>query len=335
MEKIFLMRKLDWLADFKNSLIADIAARGFSVPLVRSDKAPVAGPVKEATEEGVILANGQAVPWTQISPETILQLAARLAPTAPSQEQKAQRWWEAGLYALLSQKTAEARELLGNAAKVRLDFKEALPILLPASANSTPNLLAAVGHGTLPSLAGTDVGAKTPSGTGQHERAEALGVFTIHAAGDDIWKDNDQFYFLNRDCHGDGSIIAYIQSIEATDPWAKCGVMYRQSYSPTAPMVCLCASAASGALFETRSTDKASAGSTKDTSVPVPCWLKLVRKGDNYSAFFSLDGFRWKQIGQTETVALGPKPKVGIAAAPHVTSKIGTSKISDVQISGN
>jgi hypothetical protein len=56
--------------------------------------------------------------------------------------------------------------------------------------------------------------------------------YTMTAGGEDIWGTADQFHFAYKQLSGIGSITARVVSISNTDPWAKAGVMIRESLEP-------------------------------------------------------------------------------------------------------
>src|SRR6185436_7699275 len=73
-----------------------------------------------------------------------------------------------------------------------------------------------------------DIGAPALAGSA----SLAQGVFTIDAAGSDIWGTSDQFHFVYQPIAGDVDISARIDSLTAADAWSKAGVMIRKSLTP-------------------------------------------------------------------------------------------------------
>ncbi len=473
-EKWLLVRKLDWLADFKKTLIGDATAHGCTTMLKRADDTEIKSAAKSFTEAGVTFASGETVPWGQISPDSIVELAKQLLPSGQGPEQAARRSWIAGLYAVLNHRMIEGRILLGNGGKGRPDYEEAMPIIVPskaqnfargadASASSAkeergetaeqaidgaastkwytdqpgpqwlrldlhqptvinrwivrhaqsggetpelntvdfalqasadgnswtnvdvvsgntsavtnrelrpfsarylklvvtkpsrsadpgtricelelygpasgeaPEFVAALQEAVSPHFTGTNLGLGADAASGSSELDANTGLFTIHAEGADIWKDSDAGRILSREAVGNGKIVAYIRAIEPTDPFAKCGVMYRESLAPNAATVYLCVTPSNGVLSEVRKTSGGTASSTKDTSITLPCWLRISRQGDTFTSAVSMDGASWKQIGTPETVPLSPKAHVGLAATSHVSRKLGVSKVSEVRVTG-
>ena len=70
-----------------------------------------------------------------------------------------------------------------------------------------------------------DLGGATPAG-GQ---SLSGGAWTVSGGGGDIWGVSDQFRFIDAPASGDGTISAEVTSQQATNPWAKAGVMMRSS----------------------------------------------------------------------------------------------------------
>ena len=66
--------------------------------------------------------------------------------------------------------------------------------------------------------------------------AEAAGTITMSGGGTDIWNTADQFRFACKPLIGDGTLIAKVESVGNTDPWAKAGVMIRESLDPGAQL---------------------------------------------------------------------------------------------------
>src|SRR5687767_5678363 len=105
----------------------------------------------------------------------------------------------------------------------------------------------------------TNIGSPALSGSASFNGS----VFTVSAAGLDIAGTSDQFVFTYRTIAGDGDVVARVNSLTATDAWAKSGVMIRGSLAANAPHVYAATSPASGAAMQYRST---AGGSTTTVS---------------------------------------------------------------------
>ena len=80
----------------------------------------------------------------------------------------------------------------------------------------------------------SDVGSPATAGSASYSN----GVFTVNGGGADIWGGTDQFNYVSQPLTGNGSIVAQVTAQSDTDPWAKAGVMIKQS---TADRLVLCA----------------------------------------------------------------------------------------------
>ena len=55
------------------------------------------------------------------------------------------------------------------------------------------------------------------------------GSITVTGSGADIWNTADQFNFYSEPVTGDNTMIVHVNSEQNTDPWAKAGLMFRNS----------------------------------------------------------------------------------------------------------
>jgi hypothetical protein len=65
------------------------------------------------------------------------------------------------------------------------------------------------------------------------------GVLTVSGSGADIWGSADAFHFVYSQIVGDGQIVARVTSTQNTNPYAKAGVMIRESLDASASDVVL------------------------------------------------------------------------------------------------
>ena len=172
-----------------------------------------------------------------------------------------------------------------------------------------------------------DIGNPAIPSTGSFDQ----GTFTITAEGSDIWGQSDQFNFVYQQVTGDVEVIARVDSLLATNSWAKTGVMIRSSLAAGAAHGFSLVSPGNGVAFQWRLTDGASSGNTYGPSAAAPYWVKLVRKGSTVTAYSSSNGSTWSTIG-SQTVALGAAAYVGIATTSHNTSSSTTATVSQVTV---
>jgi hypothetical protein len=70
-------------------------------------------------------------------------------------------------------------------------------------------------------------------GTSGGSASESGGVFTVSGDGHDIWGSSDAFHYVYQPLSGDGEMTAHVISNgSGSDPWAKGGVMIRETLDP-------------------------------------------------------------------------------------------------------
>jgi outer membrane protein assembly factor BamB len=177
---------------------------------------------------------------------------------------------------------------------------------------------------TLPApWADSDVGSPAPAGSASY----ANGVFTVNGAGNDIWSTTDQFNYLSQSLTGNGTITARVTSQANTDPWAKSGVMIKQSTASGSNYALLAVTPGNGITFQYGF----------DTAVPGPgytfpdAWLRLTRSGSTVTAYSSPDGSTWTQAGTT-TVSLTDPVTIGLFVCSHTAGTLGTGTFDNVSV---
>ena len=78
------------------------------------------------------------------------------------------------------------------------------------------------------------------------------GVWTMQADGADIYYAVDGFHFVYQTLTGDGEIVARVTSQQNTHPWAKAGVMMRESLAPFSKHAMMIVTPGNGTGFEPR-----------------------------------------------------------------------------------
>ncbi len=164
---------------------------------------------------------------------------------------------------------------------------------------------------------------------------ENAGEYTISAGGSDIQGKSDAGWFMGRPMQGNSKIVGHFDTVDNTNGWAKCGVMYRESDAPDAPGAFLTRSATQGITFQVRSKAGGVWTNTDERTYTGPIWLRLTRHGDTFTAWASHDGFEWAQIGTPQNVSLSPVAQVGLAATSHNSNALCTSKVTDVRITSD
>jgi hypothetical protein len=141
------------------------------------------------------------------------------------------------------------------------------------------------------------------------------GHLFINGAGADIWGTQDAFNFWYSGLSGDGEMSIRVMAIQNTSPFAKAGVMFRDSTDPSSAHVILDVRPTGDIEFMTRSAQGAATTFLAGASSTFPIYLSLTRIGSTVTAAMSQDGSTWTEIGST-SVNLGPVLK-GLAVTSH------------------
>jgi autotransporter-associated beta strand protein len=123
-------------------------------------------------------------------------------------------------------------------------------------------------------------------------------------------------------------MIARVVSVDHTASNAEAGLMMRESTAATARFVCVRATGSEGVSFVQRGT--ASTDAVVTATLPLasaPCWLRLVRTGSVYTAFYATDNDGtagpWQAVGTEQTVAFtGTTHDIGMAVSSRVSTTL-------------
>lgn len=120
---------------------------------------------------------------------------------------------------------------------------------------------------------------------------------------------DDHFHFMHQPLEGDGTITAHVLTQEETGPWAKAGIMIKQSTEQGTPYAAMMVTPEHGVRLQADFTTDL-AGS--ESSAPV--WLRLTRSGTSITGYESADGTTWEQVGTVTLATLPQTAEVGLFA---------------------
>lgn len=159
-------------------------------------------------------------------------------------------------------------------------------------------------------------------------------AWNISGAGADIWSVADAFRYVYRPANGDITLTTRVLAVQNTAPWAKAGVMIRDSLSPDSVYAMVLVTPVSGVAFQLRAHAGAEATSVRIVSnVRPPCWLRLTRENDNFTASYSADGQSWTPLGAT-TIGLQPNALGGLAVSAHSPATLCAASFDHVSVNG-
>jgi hypothetical protein len=200
-----------------------------------------------------------------------------------------------------------------------------------SSAAAFSTLSCNAGCGLLPTRWNTqDIGNVGFAGSACYDQ----GVFTLKASGQDIFNDKDAFRFAYTTLGGDGSIIIRVLDMEKKEGWSKCGIMMRESLTPGSKHAFIFLTPSNGSTFQVRGeTDGSTEVRYRDYAIPAPYWFKLEKKGSEYTAYMSSDGFTWIQTGDAVDIGFGNGVPVyaGIAYTGLSNAFLSTATVDNYQ----
>jgi outer membrane protein assembly factor BamB/regulation of enolase protein 1 (concanavalin A-like superfamily) len=183
-----------------------------------------------------------------------------------------------------------------------------------------------LGGGTLPApWANGDIGG--PAIPGSASYAAASGTFTVNGSGGDIWGSADQMQYVTQPLSGDGTITARVTSQENTDPWAKSGIIIKQSTTAGSPYALLAVTPGNGVHLQSGFNSDVYGG----TYAFPDAWLRLQRSGNTFTAYTSADGSTWTQVGSV-TMTMTSSATIGMFVCSHDNGNLNTSTFANVSV---
>lgn len=209
--------------------------------------------------------------------------------------------------------------------------------LLQATADAQGNLAFAYGGafpvnltiGEVPVTAWTlgDIGSVGSTGSYQVNS----GVWTVTGSGSDIWNTADGCVFVRQPVTGDVRITARVITVGNTNPWAKAGVMVRESTAAGSRHAFTCVTPANGVAFQRRLVTNGVSSHTAGAMVGAPSWVRLERIGNVLIGSWSSDGTTWREI-RRETITMAAVVQVGLAVTSHANGSACTATFSQVDV---
>ncbi len=170
--------------------------------------------------------------------------------------------------------------------------------------------------------------------------------FDITAGGADIWGVKDEFTFLYLEHTGDFDIAARIVGLTAANLYTKAGLMARENlnagsrhiYFQVFPDNKTRNHNNGGYEFQYRQQKDremkaiypANADGAPEFPVSYPnTWIRLKRKGDVFTGYYSSDGLNWKTYTSFR-LDLPLKVWLGLAVTSHNTTETTTAEFRDI-----
>jgi beta-galactosidase len=186
--------------------------------------------------------------------------------------------------------------------------------------------------GTLPpQFTGADIGAVGLAGSASY----CSGQFTVSGSGADIWNTSDAFQFVyvyvpvSTNC----DIRARVLSVQNTDPWAKAGVMIRETLTAGSRNAYMPISYGSGASYQWRSSTGGSSDNIAQSGIAAPYWVRLTRTNNTFSGYISANGTSWTQVGPSTNMTMASSVYAGLAVTAHNSTLLNSSVFGNISAS--
>lgn len=159
---------------------------------------------------------------------------------------------------------------------------------------------------------------------------EPAGTYTLTGSGIDIWDNSDQFHFAFKEFTGAGSIIAKVESLDNTDPFAKAGVMIRDTLDANSRYVGVFVTPENGVRFQYRTLTDGTTDRYFEEGITAPHWVRLERTaGGLVRAYHSADGNTWTRFDLIQ-VAMDSPMYIGLAVTSHNAALTCNATFSNV-----
>jgi hypothetical protein len=176
---------------------------------------------------------------------------------------------------------------------------------------------------------------------GHKSRSDDTIAFTLSATGAQLDNKTDSIGFASGQAKlkGDCEIVAQVVEISDGGPdWAAGGIMLRENFGAGSKFFAAGCSRGHGIRnFIRKKEGEVIAQQENCSDCTPPCWLKIIRHGDHFTSYKSMDGKVWLEINEADVpmkkalwagafaTSGGGQPAVGIIFA-HVAAHESGSK---------
>jgi TolB protein len=176
----------------------------------------------------------------------------------------------------------------------------------------------------------SDVGTVTPLGTGNFDG----GVYTVTAAGANMWAREDAFHFVWKKMSGDGALTADITfgDSQKSDPHRKAVLIFRQGLDANGVYVDAAQHGSGLMALQYRTEPGATTQDIELSTEQLPQRLKLVKRGDTFTMFLSNHGELLHPVGASIKLHLQEPFYAGIGVCSHNKDVAETAKFSNVKL---
>jgi hypothetical protein len=156
-------------------------------------------------------------------------------------------------------------------------------------------------------------------------------TFAIRAAALDIGDRADTCAFISTEMAGDGELTGRVFNLDGADRFAKLGVMIRENADRASRFVMVSVNGNGEVCFQYRAENREKSVDGAILPARIPCWLKLVRRGKTFQAFYSRDGRDWNEAGAV-TLKINDRASIGFALSSHSSFAMGSAMVDEARL---
>jgi glucuronoarabinoxylan endo-1,4-beta-xylanase len=175
-----------------------------------------------------------------------------------------------------------------------------------------------------------DIGSVAFAGGANH----GTSLFTVAGAGGDIWGTADAFNYAFVPVTNNCTIVARVTSLQSVNAWSKAGVMIRASLDANAANAFIAVTPSNGVSFQYRSSTGGNSANNATGGFTAPYWVRLVRSGNTFTGYRSVNGVSWIQQGSPVTITLPSAVYAGLAVTSHDSSAACMATFDNVTAPG-
>src|SRR5262249_30188592 len=131
----------------------------------------------------------------------------------------------------------------------------------------------------------------------------------------------------------DGEMVARVLSLDDTDPWAKAGVMIRETLAADSTFAMTVVTPSNGSSFQVRPVAGQGCSLVWGPAHRAPYWVRIRRTGDTVTGSASSDGGSWTTIG-SQPIPMAKSVTIGLCVTAHNNSKIAGAGFDHVSWTG-
>ncbi|UCE49972.1 MAG: tetratricopeptide repeat protein [Phycisphaerales bacterium] len=169
-------------------------------------------------------------------------------------------------------------------------------------------------------------------------------AFSYPEPSSEMWHICDELHFAHKMLSGDGSITARIESIDKPYLRTRVGVMIRNTLGPASENIAILITPTGRVIsqYRTKQWEATQSVFSDVNNVTLPYWVRLMRKGNQFTTQHSSDGVNWHTVQNESSdlassieIPLDDTVHIGLAITPGSPTRSTQAHISHVNVTGS